>query len=72
METEKSQRGPTNCTCPAPCKIFPGTLKKVSFIDAEFANEVLEIRAEMWALQQKIETIEPGFNPEQWLAERGL
>ena len=39
--------------------------KKVSLIDSELCN------AALW-LREMAEAIEPGFNPAEWLAERGL
>ena len=72
METETEKWGCANCTCTTPVRVLSRKLKKVTFIDAEFANEVLEIQDEMLRLQHRIEAIEPDFCPEQWLAERGL
>ena len=44
----------------------PGTTKTLCpLIDAETANAALR-------LSELAEAIEPGFNPRQWLEERGL
>jgi len=39
--------------------------KKVSLIDSDLCNAALQLR-------DLAEAIEPGFNPEAWLQERGL
>ena len=57
---------------PAPAKVSQYKRKNIPLIDAEFANEVIEIQREFLILQQKVEAIEPGFDPEAWLSEMGF
>jgi len=62
--TEENRKGGA-VESPRPTGLSHREGKKVSLIDSDLANAALQLRA-------MAEAIEPGFNPEQWLQERGL